>query len=272
MWLCLYSFLLSYLLFPAFVDLLVRGELVGENYRGEKLPLGMGLIILFVSALTLITTLPLYWRDWEREGLALLFFLVLLGLLGLLDDVAGREKVKGLRGHLSYLLSQGRISTGLLKGVGGVGGSFFVSLLLADSPSGFLQGGLLLSLSINAMNLLDLRPGRAIKAFLVLMLLAFIGSGGKGPFFLFSSVIGAALAYFPFDLRGQVMLGDPGANVLGGIAGLALLWSLSPWQRMLAITFLALLHGFCEAHSLTRTIEAIPVLNFLDRLGRPKEP
>ena len=61
----------------------------------------MGLIILFVSALTLITTLPLYWRDWEREGLALLFFLVLLGLLGLLDDVAGREKVKGLRGHLS---------------------------------------------------------------------------------------------------------------------------------------------------------------------------
>ncbi|MGB3960000.1 MAG: hypothetical protein WBL90_07095, partial [bacterium] len=66
--------------------------------------------------------------------------------------------------------------------------------------------------------------------------------------------------------------GDTGANVLGGIAGLALLWSLSPWQRMLAITFLALLHGFCEAHSLTRTIEAIPVLNFLDRLGRPKEP
>ena len=35
MWLCLYSFLLSYLLFPAFVDLLVRGELVGEKDRGE---------------------------------------------------------------------------------------------------------------------------------------------------------------------------------------------------------------------------------------------
>ncbi|MGI6142589.1 MAG: hypothetical protein ACOYEK_01795 [bacterium] len=270
MWLCLYSYLLAYLLIPAFFDMLLRGGLVRENYQGKQLPLGMGIVILFVSGLSLITTLPLYWQTWEREGLVFLFLLALIGLLGLLDDVAGRENVKGLKGHLSFFFSEGCISTGLLKGLGGICGSFFVSLLLADSFSAFFQGGILLSLSINTMNLLDLRPGRAIKTFLFIMAMAFIGSGDKEPYFLFGSVIGAVLAYFPFDLKGQVMLGDTGANVLGVVAGLALFWSLAPWQRLLAITFLAVLHVFCERHSLTKVIEGIPVLNFLDRLGRPE--
>jgi len=272
MWLCLYSYLLTWLLFPAFSELLARGGVVGENYRGERIPLGMGIIILFASALTLITTLPFYWPDWEREGLAFLFFLVLLSLLGLLDDVAGREKVKGLRGHLSFLLSQGSLSTGLLKGVGGLAGAFFVSLLLADSFLTFFQGGILLSLSSNALNLLDLRPGRAVKAFLFLMALAFLASGGKGPIVLLYSVLGAVLAYFPFDLKGQVMLGDTGANLLGGVAGLALLWSLSARLRTLAIILLVLLHCFCEKYSLTRVIAGVPVLNVLDGLGRPSNP
>src|SRR5205823_4150214 len=75
-----------------------------------------------------------------------------LALLGLVDDLrSGPER--GLRGHLG----SGRTTTGVLKAVG------IPALALAATRT--LSGATLVSLSANTLNLLDTRPGRALKAF-----------------------------------------------------------------------------------------------------------
>src|SRR5690554_2904994 len=80
--LCFYSYIITYLMLPSFSDMLLRGGFVAENYQGNRLPVGMGIIIIAGAGLSLLSTLPFYWLQWEREGLAFLFLLTAIGLLG----------------------------------------------------------------------------------------------------------------------------------------------------------------------------------------------
>src|SRR5258705_1523156 len=60
------------------------------------------------------------------------------GLLGFMDDVLGSED-RGFRGHLQAL-SRGRLTTGMLKLIGGAA----IALVLASAP-GFVTGKRLLA-------------------------------------------------------------------------------------------------------------------------------
>src|SRR6476661_10583343 len=89
--------------------------------------------------------------------------------LGALDDLAGDSSSKGLRGHLSAL-ARGEVTTGAVK-IAGLG---LTGLLAAaaidrrgeDRPGllATLVGGAVVAGAANVANLLDLRPGRALKA------------------------------------------------------------------------------------------------------------
>jgi hypothetical protein len=66
------------------------------------------------------------------------------------------------------------------------------------------------------------------------------------------------------------MLGDAGANPLGGVLGLGLATALDGRGRVVAVLVLVLLNGLSERYSFSRAIERTPVLRQLDLLGRGK--
>ena len=65
------------------------------------------------------------------------------------------------------------------------------------------------------------------------------------------------------------MLGDTGASLLGAIAGLWLVLTLSGAGQLVALGVLAAVAVYGELRSLSELIERTPGLRQLDSLGRP---
>ncbi len=203
---------------------------LAPNYRGLRLPL--------VGALVALGGL----RAPRRVALSVAG----IALLGLVDDLrSGPER--GFRSHLGA----GR-TTGVLKAVG------IPVLALAATRS--LSGAALVSLSANGLNLLDTRPGRALKAFLAGAALL------RGPT---RSYVAVAVLLAPYDLREMTMLGDAGSNALGAVLGYGSVTRLTARGRRFAIASLVALTVLGETISLGDVLERTPVLSDLDRLGRP---
>ena len=199
------------------------------------------------------------------------------GALGAVDDFAERGASKGLRGHLGAL-RRGEVTTGALKVLGIPAASVAAAALLrtnARTPLGrladaVLAGGVIAG-TANLLNLLDLRPGRALKAGLVLVAAqealdgrtAHAGSRALG-----GGILGVAAAALPDDLRGETMLGDAGANALGAAIGLRSALTASRPRLVCELAALAALTLASERISFTRVIEQTPGLRELDALGR----
>ena len=211
------------------LDILLACGPLAENYRGVRLPLAGWAIAL----------------GGGRASRATRVAVAGVTLAGLADDLwSGPER--GIRAHLRA----GR-TTGVLKLVA------VPALGLLATRS--LSGGLLVGLSANALNQLDTKPGRALKAFLAASLLV-RGRGG--------SYARVAVLLLPYDLRERAMLGDAGSNALGAVLGLRSVARLTGSARWGAIGALAALNLLGERRSLGATIEATPVLRELDRFGR----
>ena len=178
-------------------------------------------------------------------------------VVGAYDDAAGAPDTKGLGGHLRAL-RQGRVTTGAVKVVGlAVVGVAACALLEGRRDRrDLLVGGAVVAGTANLLNLLDLRPGRALKAGVAGAVL--LGQPGPGA---------VAAALLPDDLQERTMLGDAGANALGALLGLALL-SRAPQRRCAALGALGALTLASEVVSFSRVIDAVPPLRWVDRAGR----
>jgi UDP-GlcNAc:undecaprenyl-phosphate GlcNAc-1-phosphate transferase len=181
------------------------------------------------------------------------------GLVGAYDDATGSRDpgAKGLRGHAAAL-RRGRVTAGTVKVVGiGAAGLAGVALLERPrTPSRLLVGGAVVAAGANLLNLLDLRPGRALKA------------GGAAALALRQpGPAGAAAALLPGDLHERTMLGDAGANALGAVLGLALL-QRHPRRRGTALAVLVAATAASEVVSYSRVIDSVPPLRWVDRVGR----
>jgi hypothetical protein len=142
-----------------------------------------------------------------------------------------------------------------------------VALQPARQGSTRVLGIVLLAASANVWNGLDVRPGRALKAFLP-PAVAFVVLGRIEAAPAIAGLLAGALVALPLDLRERAMLGDGGANLLGFAAGLGLYEVLpDPWVAVAAVAAVAL-NVVAETVSLSRVIEAAPPLRFLDGLGR----
>ncbi|MBN2167930.1 MAG: phospho-N-acetylmuramoyl-pentapeptide-transferase, partial [Actinobacteria bacterium] len=130
--------------------------------------------------------------------------------------------------------------------------------------------GFLIALCANLYNLLDMRPGRAIKCFLpVLGLIIAVNWGSNYMFASYLLSTGCiSLALFYGDLREIFMLGDAGSNVLGAIIGLGVAVSVSPLWRLVALTAVLALNLLSEAVSFSGIIDSVGALKWIDRLGR----
>lgn len=243
------------------VELARQGGLMRPNFRGELIPAGMGVSFLLGSYLGLLAGL---WMGFYQIQDVLISTSVLFGfgLLGLLDDLWGDSTHRGLWGHFRAAL-QGSISTGFLKAFYG-GLLALAASLFIRGKEGLLANALIVALATNALNLLDLRPGRCGKAFLLGSLVLFcIGDATLRPLL---PVIGGVIAYLPWDLQRVVMMGDAGANPLGALLGIGIIGLEGP-VRVFSLLFLIGIHLYSEKYSLSRLIEGNALLRFLDKLG-----
>lgn len=243
----------------------------GDNYRGTRLPVPLGVAIV-PTALVALIPITLLARLTEADVFPtdlsiVIAFIPGVALLGLIDDVLA-DQTRGIRGHAKAALTGG-FSTGLLKAVGTLGLALLVASALPGSDADFLIAAAVLVLATNAFNLLDLRPGRSVKALLLLGIGLTASTQLLGPLWSLGIFLGPALVAGFFDLREKAMLGDSGSNVIGAMAGVWIVLALQPSEQLVALGILALINLYGEFRSISTVVEKLPILRQLDKLGRP---
>ncbi len=201
--------------------------------------------------------------------LALLMLAIGFFILGLVDDLAADRQSKGLAGHLKALM-RGTVTTGTIKAVGGLALALGVAWWVEESALEALLDALLIALGANLVNLLDLRPGRAVKSFLILWLpVAATLLARNHPLApAFAAAGSAAGVWLPADLTERGMLGDSGANMLGAILGAAVAWALGTPIKLTVLAVLVVTTLSSERWSFTTVIERVGPLRWFDELGR----
>lgn len=227
------------------------------------------------------------------------------GVAGYIDDVDqgahdGGKVAKGLKGHLGAL-AHGQVTTGVIK-IAGIGASALAASALVGSKATSVSGKVadlvlntvLIAGTANLANLLDLRPGRALKAtVLVATPLSYFScaaakapasgasgaasampaapasaSGASAQRLLASGLNAAAITALVEDLQETTMLGDTGANAAGALLGTSLAANDS-WKLRLGATLGVVgLILASEKVSFSKVIAANPALNWLDQLWR----
>lgn len=264
--------LLARLLTPGLAAFLGERGLVAGNYRRQEIPTCMGLVLL-AAILPPYIGVAAFLPEGRPTAVALAGVLLLAALAGLIDDIAGQGDPKGIRGHLAALAA-GRCTAGTLKAAGLAGAGLMAAAATSEGWLPFVATTTLVTLSANALNSFDLRPGRAGKVFLAGAALVLIGSGaaegaGHGDsLIVLAPLIGGVAGYLPWDLRGHAMLGDAGANLLGAGLGLAAALTLPPAGQAIAMSLLLATHLIVERSSLSAMIDRSPLLRALDGLGR----
>lgn len=272
---------------PAVVRGLAEQGLVRQNYRGAEVAFPTG-IALVAAALVSLVPLALAHKAgvgvWEGDAIAgaaapfaiaeVAVYVLGVTLLGLLDDLAGsgaraggEALPRGWRGHAGAIL-RGRFSTGALKAVGTLGLALFV--LTGHGLDGweYLLAVAVLVLATNLFNLLDLRPGRSLKALVLLGAGLTLGTRELDPLWTLGLFAGPLLVLLPLDLRERGMLGDTGSNAVGAVAGLWLVLALPTAAQVAALALIAGATAYGEFRSISALIERTPGLRHLDSIGR----
>lgn len=251
----------------ALAPALVRSLPTRENFRGTPVAFPIGVLVAFAAAAALVVVAPL---DEITDGDVLpadtaLVAIYALGVLvlGLADDTLSGPS-RGLRGHGAELL-RGGFSTGAMKAVGALGLALFVLRGRED----YLLAVAVLVLATNLFNLLDLRPGRSVKVFVVLGTGLTVGAWDLDPLAALGLFVAPVLVAGAYDLRERAMLGDTGSNVVGALAGLWLIFTLSTAGLAVALAVLVLVTILGEFRSISAFVERTPVLRHLDSIGRP---
>lgn len=281
---------------PRVIEMLLQTVGPRANYRKRATAFPAGLALILGSAGGSVVALIIGAagkadhgaHDWADHA-AVLILTFGFGLAGFVDDLLGGHDHSGFGGHLGAM-RRGIVTTGAFKiATGAILSLAAVAVIMAGTwgpvervgppalPLALAQlavDSALVAVSANLVNLLDRRPGRAIKGFLLgaaaASVVIWLSRGGDElarAAMPSGSVIGAAIALIRLDLGEQVMLGDTGSNPLGAVLGLMLL-HLAPGWRTALLALMAWLTLTSERVSFTSVIDANPVLRFLDRLGR----
>ena len=254
---------------PALRASLQDGGFTRENYRKAQLPFPFGVLIVFAALVSLVVLAPLDELtdgDVLRPELLALVAPYALGVacLGLADDALSGPS-RGWRGHGRAVLAGG-FSTGALKAVGSLG----LALLVLQGHDDYLLAVAVLVLATNLFNLLDLRPGRAVKAFVLLGAGLTLGATTAEPLAALGLFAAPVLVAGLYDLRERAMLGDTGSNLVGALAGLWLVLTLQTTTGLaIAAAVLLTITAYGEFRSISALVERVPPLRLLDSIGRP---
>ncbi len=286
---------LFFLLLGIVVAEFVPSILARKNFAGKRVGVIGGMAI----------TIGIGWAAWKylsdylavhsdpggEQGPTLSFLVAVVGfgVLGLIDDLFGDRTARGFRGHVSALFRDHRVTTGLIKVVGGLLISWVAATVImgpdvnpesildcfTDPRSWFSLDGtwvipraLLIASFANSINLLDTRPGRSLAAGIILslvavVLLVFGGHWGFGGCVVM--LLTSAIVVYPFDSLGKIMLGDAGSNATGAGLGVCAITLLNGVGVLILLMLLLAFQLWCEKHSLTAFIESKPLLRAIDR-------
>jgi UDP-GlcNAc:undecaprenyl-phosphate GlcNAc-1-phosphate transferase len=266
---------ISLFLVPAGARGLRDAGLVRQNYRGALLAFPLGAVL---ATAALVTLAPLAFLN-DRADLDLLEpglrqwlpYLLGIAFLGFLDDALGRGEApatpRGWRGHWGALRT-GTLSTGAIKAIGALALAAYVVSGRGLESWRYLADVVLLILTTNLFNLLDLRPGRAEKALALLAVGLCVGAWTLQPLELLGIFAGPVLVGAWLTLGEKAMLGDTGSNLIGAVAGVWLLTALDADGRLAALAVVLGLTIYGEIRSISATIDSVPPLRWLDSLGR----
>lgn len=252
------------------------GRWTRTNFRGLAVSLAGGPVVLSalaLGALALVAVARLADHvapadDLRRTAAAIAVSAALAGAAGVYDDLHGDAGTKGFAGHLRALRG-GRLTSGLLKvaviGLAALAGALVLS-------HGRLSGQVVVDAAVvagfaNLVNLLDLRPGRALKVVLVAALPVVI-AGPAVVALALAWPTGVAVALIGPDLGERSMLGDGGANALGATLGVALASAGGLLVSSLLLAGVVALTALSEVVSFSAVIERVGVLRRIDGWGR----
>ena len=257
---------------PAMLRTLGESRLAMENFRGATLPFPAGTIVVAAAALAagplaLLQELGIADDVLRPELRTVAVYALGVAALGLLDDALGGDP-RGWRGHGATLL-RGGISTGALKAAGSLGLALYALSGLGYDDGEYLLAAALLVLATNLFNLLDLRPGRSVKAFVALGTGLTLGSQDLDPLWALGLFAGAAVVVGAFDLRERAMLGDTGSNLVGALAGLWMVLTLDTLGQAIALAIVLAITIYGEFRSISSFVERTPLVRQLDSFGRP---
>ena len=250
--------------------------LVHTNFRGKEIPVVGGLVILAgLLAGEVALAFAYLVRHGGRSALTFVsrdhwgLLLVALGFfgVGLLDDLAGGGRARGFRGHFRAVAA-GELTGGAIKALGGAATALVVGALWEGSLGPALLDAAIIALSANIVNLLDLRPGRAAKAFLIPWAVLAVVFWGSAYVVLTLPVAAATLLWLGPDLGERGMLGDMGANLLGAVLGAGVALLMATPGRLVVLVLLVVLTVASERWSFSGAIDRVPPLRWLDRAGR----
>jgi len=264
------SFLVSLVFLKYLLSLLSSSTYTCLNFRNKLLPAGTGLLFPMVFLVTMILVAFFGGGSFSKissSSLVLLVLILGLALLGVLDDLLGDRSISGFKGHFGEL-ARGKLTTGALKALGGGILSFFVAAPFSASIVAQIINALVIALFVNVFNLLDLRPGRALKVFLILGLVISLFSWRSAYWNIWGIFLGPVLVLLWVDLKEKGMLGDVGSNVLGGIVGFSCVTNFSWITNFFILVVLIAVNLYSENNSISKLIEKVSVLRRFDRLGR----
>jgi UDP-N-acetylmuramyl pentapeptide phosphotransferase/UDP-N-acetylglucosamine-1-phosphate transferase len=253
--------------------LVAHGPVRRKNYRGLELPAtaGIGVLVGLFAGIALASLLHMLFAssrmlaEASRAGVLFAAAAGVFGFLGLWDDLAGSAGDRGWRAHTDALI-HGRATAGAVKLLGGTAASLIIASALEHGFWWSIADALIIALSANAVNLLDKRPGRAGKTFILAAIGLMIVGGATAPGL--AAAIGAVLLALPYDLRERAMLGDAGANALGALLGVATVLDSTHTFRLVALGLLVLVTAVGARPGLSRLIESVRPLRSFDRAGR----
>jgi UDP-N-acetylmuramyl pentapeptide phosphotransferase/UDP-N-acetylglucosamine-1-phosphate transferase len=253
-------------LWYALEPLFAAPALTRRNWHDRAVPTAGGLVLVLAVVLVEAGWVVVDGPAASRTAVAVA--VVGLGLLGTVDDLLGDGSARGFRGHLAAL-RRGRLTTGLVKLGGGAAVGVVACGLLTGSRGQLVADAALVALAANLGNLLDRAPGRVVKAGLVAFGVLVIATAEGVRLGGVAVAAGAAAGLLLPDVRERMMLGDAGANALGGAIGIGVVVACAPGTRMVWLVVVAALNLAAELVSFSRVIEAVPPLRAADRWGRP---
>ncbi|HEY4997356.1 MAG TPA: hypothetical protein VII03_05120 [Solirubrobacteraceae bacterium] len=275
------SLLLAAVLAPALLRMLEEAGHTRPNYRERRLAHPFGVLVPAAALIALVPLMALQrfgsGDTFHPETLPIALYALGVLVLGLIDDTLAPAPdrgpkappaPRGWRGHGAALM-QGRLSTGVLKAGGSLGLALLAASYMGLSNQRWLLAAAVLVLATNVFNLLDLRPGRSAKAFVLLGAGLTIGAAELRPLWALGLFAAPALVAGVYDLRERAMLGDTGANLLGALAGLWLVMTLSGVGQLIALALLLAITLYGELRSISGFVERTPGLRELDSWGRP---
>jgi len=266
----LFAFIISALItriaIPFLYNMLLSNGCTSLNYNKKEIPLGMGLIFVLIQSFVVYIFLFFLKTD-DNRIYSYIIAILLMGLVGIIDDIIGEKEIKGFKGHMRALL-KGKLTTGGVKAIVGFFISILISLLISGSYLELILNTLVIALFTNLINLFDLRPGRASKVFIFLAIVLIITGSDKAYGYIIFSALGIIAIYIPYDLKSLAMMGDVGSNALGITLGLFCIFTHTITLKLIYFILLLFLHIISENYSFSKIISKNRFLNYLDSIGR----